>query len=94
MDPTQGILDQVRQRGRLWLAGNGQYFEGIDYVASAGFLHFFGDSGLNEETARDVIGDAKVLELVRAYVRRQAAPLHELATDADVLAYMVANPRL
>ena len=96
MEPTEGILDFVRRRERLMLAGNGQHFEGLDYIAGMGFLHFFGDSGLNEETSRNIIADAAVLDLVREYFRRKARIFSELdlPTDADVLAYMTANPNI
>ena len=78
------------------LAGNGQHFEGLDYIAGMGFLHFFGDTGLNEETSRNAIEDATVLDLVREYFRRKARIFSELdlPTDTDVLAYMTANPNI
>lgn len=96
MQPSEGILELLRQRGRLMLAGNGQYFEGLDYIAGMGFLRFFGDTGLNEETSRNVIPDAAVLDLVREYFRRKARIFSELdlPTDADVLAYMTTNPNI
>lgn len=96
MEPSEGILEFLRQRGRLMLAGNGQHFEGLDYIAGMGFLHFFGDTGLNEETSRNAIEDATVLDLVREYFRRKARIFSELdlPTDTDVLAYMTANPNI
>lgn len=96
MQPTEAILELLRKRERLMLAGNGQHFEGLDYIAGLGFLHFFGDTGLNEETARDVIDDSAVLDIVREYFRRKARVFSEidLPTDTDVLAYVTTHPNI
>lgn len=91
--PTDGMLTLLRERGRLMLAGNGQFFEGLDYLPELGFLHFYGDSGLNQETSRLIVAEPEVLELLRAYFRRKAQLFSELElpTDAEVLAYMTTH---
>ena len=85
-----GLLDEVRQTGRLMMAGNGQYFEGIDHLPAIGFIYFYGETPTNQETVRDRIDDSRALELIRRYCDDHLKVPGALTSpsDAEALVYL------
>jgi hypothetical protein len=72
--PRDVVLGLLRNRGRVMLEGNREYFDGIDYVPPNEFIKFGGDSMTNTEEYRYQINEQEAyLLLLLAYWRSKAS---------------------
>jgi hypothetical protein len=70
-DIENKILDLIKAKGKLILAGNREYFEVIEYVGG-NFINYGGDTVANTEEYREIIPDEKALDKICYYYRGKA----------------------
>lgn len=77
------LLDIARRAGRFMLAGNREYFAGLDFKEGEGFQHFGGDSLNNQEEYRHRISDEQAYQLLLDYWRGHGITWGNKRFDSD-----------
>jgi len=84
------LLQWLRTRGRVTLAGNREYFDCVEYVPPARFVRFGGDSMTNEEEYRHEVDEQEVYLLLLRHWRDEATRFGgpEPITEESVAEYV------
>jgi hypothetical protein len=91
-DIENKILDLIKAKGQLILAGNREYFDVIEYVGG-NFINYGGDTVANQEEYREIIPEEKALDKICYYYRDKAKIFgnKDLPALEDVYNYMREN---
>jgi hypothetical protein len=91
-DIENKILDLIKAKGKLILAGNREYFDIIEYTGG-NFINYGGDTVANQEEYRGIITQEKALDKICYYYRDKAKILgnKDLPALEDVYNYMRQN---
>jgi 2',3'-cyclic-nucleotide 2'-phosphodiesterase (5'-nucleotidase family) len=92
IDIKKNILDKIKKRGTLTLAGNKEYYEVLEFN-NGNFISYGGDTISNIEEYRNLITDDQALEKICNYYRDKAKTFgnKSLSELTDVYNYMIEN---
>ncbi|MFL5730476.1 MAG: hypothetical protein ACJ75J_13395 [Cytophagaceae bacterium] len=86
------IINLIRKSGGMMLAGNREFYEGLE-IKNEEFILYGGDTVSNTEEYRHRISDEEALEKICNYYRDKAYIFgsNKVLTPEEIYAYMIKN---